>query len=165
GNERGDEWMAVFVGAGELESRLREFAAQARLRVHFAGFKNQSELPACYAAADVLVLPSGSETWGLVVNEAMACGIPAIVSDAAGCAPDLIEEGRTGFTFPVGDAAALADRLTRLGRMRAEGHDFGPAVREKMERYSVQRAVEGTVLAVERVLELSGRHRRGLAGL
>ena len=53
----------------------------------FAGFRNQSELPRYLAAADVLVLPSDAgETWGLVVNEAMACGLPAIVSRAAGCA-------------------------------------------------------------------------------
>ena len=73
------------------------------------GFVNQSELPAVYASADVLVLPSdGQETWGLVVNEAMACGVPAVVSDAVGCGPDLIEPGRTGATFPFGDIAALA---------------------------------------------------------
>ena len=73
------------------------------------GFVNQSELPAVYASADLLVLPSDSqETWGLVVNEAMACGIPAVVSDVVGCGPDLVEAGRTGETFAFGDTAALA---------------------------------------------------------
>lgn len=156
--------VVVYVGSGELEGELRRFAAREKLRAHFAGFKNQSELPGCYAAADVLVLPSESETWGLVVNEAMACGIPAIVSDAVGCAPDLIEEGRTGFTFPVGDVAALAERLRTLARLRARGHDFGPALREKMERYSVQTAVRGTLEAVERLRRLCSRGRDETGG-
>ncbi len=86
--------------------------------LHVAGFQNQTELPAWYAAADVLVLPSdGGETWGLVVNEALACGTPAVVSDAVGCAPDLAldrDPGRTGAVFAVGDPAALADAVERL---------------------------------------------------
>jgi glycosyltransferase involved in cell wall biosynthesis len=119
----------------------------------FPGFKNQSELPAYYAAADVLVLPSESETWGLVVNEAMACGLPAIVSDAVGCAPDLIEEGKTGFTYPVGDVDALAGRLAALAEMKLAGHDFAPALAEKMRVYSVEAAVRGTVEAVQKLAQ------------
>ena len=79
------------------------------LPVSFAGFLNQGEIPAAYAACDALVLPSDyGETWGLVVNEAMACGVPAVVSDAVGCGPDLVEEGQTGMIFPLGDIPALA---------------------------------------------------------
>ena len=142
--------LAVFVGSGELEKELRELAVRENLRVHFAGFKNQSELPRYYTAADVLVLPSdGGETWGLVVNEAMACGLPAIVSDAVGCAPDLIEEGKTGFTFLLGDGEALAERLATLAKMKLAGHDFTSALTSKMRAYSLDAAVTGTVQAVE----------------
>jgi glycosyltransferase involved in cell wall biosynthesis len=117
----------------------------------FPGFLNQSEMPRAYVAADVLVLPSdGGETWGLVVNEAMACGLPAIVSDAVGCAPDLIDEGQTGFTFPMGDTNALADRLARCHVLRQKGHDFTSALKAKLERYSVQTAVKETIAAVSR---------------
>ncbi|MCW5553487.1 MAG: glycosyltransferase family 4 protein [Verrucomicrobiae bacterium] len=140
---------AVFVGSGELERELREQAARDNLRVHFAGFKNQTELPAVYATADVLVLPSESETWGLVVNEAMACGLPAIVSDAVGCAPDLMEEGVTGFTYPVGDTEQLAERLVAFGRLKLAGHDFESALAARMRAYSVTAAVNGTMKAVE----------------
>ena len=140
--------IAVFVGSGELEPELRALAAREKLRVNFAGFKNQSELPRCYAAADVLVLPSESETWGLVVNEGMACGLPAIVSEAVGCAPDLIEEGCTGFQFPVGDAAQLARRLAQLHSLRQRGHDFRPALAGKLRDYSIDAAVAGTLQAV-----------------
>lgn len=145
----------VFVGAGEQESEMREKAARLRVKSHFAGFKNQTELPVCYAAADVLVLP-GRETWGLVVNEAMACGVPAVVSDAVGCGPDLVEEGRTGFVFPVGNVDALAGCLAHVAELRGAGHDFRPALRHKMERYSIATAVAGTIEAVER---LAGRRR------
>ena len=137
------EVLAVFVGLGELEPQLRAQAVQVGVRAQFVGFKNQTELPACYVGADVLVLPSGGETWGLVVNEAMACGLPAIVSDAVGCAPDLVVEGQTGFSFPVGDTEALADRLRRFATLLAEGHDFGPALRAKLSRYSLEAAVAG----------------------
>ena len=142
-------YLPVFIGSGELGSELRSRAAALGVSTIFEGFKNQGELPACYAAADVLVLPSGSETWGLVVNEAMACGLPTIVSDAVGCAPDLIEEGRTGFTFPVGNAAALADRLCRVAEMKAAAHDWRPALAEKMQRYHVAIAVRATLAAVD----------------
>jgi glycosyltransferase involved in cell wall biosynthesis len=115
----------------------------------FAGFLNQGEISKAYVAADCLVLPSVSETWGLAVNEGMACGLPAVVSDAAGCAPDLIDEGKTGFTFPVGDTAQLANRLAVLREMKQRGHDFRPALAEKMRTYSVESAVNGTLKAVD----------------
>lgn len=124
----------------------------ARPRATFAGFLNQSELPPAYAAADVLVLPSdGGETWGLVVNEAMACGLPAIVSDAAGCAPDLIDEGRTGFTFALGDTAQLAQRLKQLDELRQRNQDFAPALADKMKAYSIEAAVAGTLTGLKSI--------------
>jgi glycosyltransferase involved in cell wall biosynthesis len=138
----------VMIGSGELEEELRALGASERIAVHFAGFKNQSELPACYAAGDVLVLCSGSETWGLVVNEAMACGLPVIVSDVVGCAPDLIDKGKTGFVFPVGDIDALANRLRQTATLVASGHDFGPALCAKMKDYSLEAGVSGTLQAI-----------------
>ena len=74
----------------------------------FAGFLNQSEIPGAYVAADVLVLPSESETWGLVVNEALACGLPCVVSDACGSAEDLVIPLDPRLCYPVGDVEALA---------------------------------------------------------
>jgi glycosyltransferase involved in cell wall biosynthesis len=145
--------VAIFVGSGELGAELELEAKRLGVAVQFEGFKNQSELPRYYAAADVLVLASESETWGLVVNEAMACGLPAIVSEAVGCSPDLIEEGITGFTFPVGDTTALAERIRKLSLLRARGHPFQEAVRKKIEDYSVESAVAGTVAAVKALLK------------
>ena len=98
---------ALVVGDGPLGNSLKKAAEEALGdRVHFAGFINQSEIPAYYRVADVVVLPSDArETWGLVVNEAAACGRPAVVSEEVGCRPDLIDNKHTGFSYAVGDCA------------------------------------------------------------
>ncbi|WP_421999009.1 glycosyltransferase family 4 protein [Reyranella sp.] len=136
----------AFAGSGELEPALREMAAEARVPASFLGFVNQSGLPAVYAGADMLVLPSdGRETWGLVVNEAMACGTPAVVSDAVGCGPDLIDEGATGATFPLGDVAALASAIERVLSIDPDRRRRHLAA--KMTLYSPAKAAEGIVVA------------------
>ena len=100
----------LFAGAGELEGELR--AACGALKASFTGFLNQTEVSRAYAAADCLVLPSGpGETWGLVVNEALASGLQVIVSDACGVAHDL---GGAGLTYACSDVAALADAMTAI---------------------------------------------------
>lgn len=148
--QRGHDARILFVGSGALEEAVRAEARRVGVPAHFAGFKNQTELPAHYAASDLLVLPSESETWGLVVNEAMACGTPAVVSDAVGCAPDLIAEGRTGAVYPVGNAGALADAVERM--VPHLGSEF---VRRELvtttNTYSVERAVRGVLSALEHV--------------
>jgi len=132
---------AVFVGAGELEAALRREAADSNVPAIFHGFQNQSRMPLHYAMADLLVLPSHQETWGLVVNEAMACGLPAVVSDTVGCGPDLIEAGRTGAVFPMGDVAALADAIrTTLALKPSSVREF---LRRKMATYSPAGAARG----------------------
>ena len=110
-NARATLWM---IGDGPLDGEVDAIVAARGLNVRRLGFVNQTELPAHYAAADCLVLPSDAgETWGLVTNEAQACGLPAIVSAEAGCAPELIEDGVTGWTLRTPDAEALADLLRR----------------------------------------------------
>ncbi|HEX6048002.1 MAG TPA: glycosyltransferase, partial [Gemmatimonadaceae bacterium] len=115
---------ALFIGDGDERSQLERRAAERGVAdaVTVVGFVNQAELPAWYAAADALVLPSDSrETWGLVVNEAMAAGLPVVVSDAAGCSPDLVRDSVNGFTYPCGDIDALADRLARVAALGPAG--------------------------------------------
>jgi glycosyltransferase involved in cell wall biosynthesis len=146
----------VFVGDGDLRDRLAIRAAELGVPTTFAGFKNQSELARYYAAADVIVLPSNSqETWGLVINEAMACGTPAIVSDAVGCGPDLIETGRTGLVYPFGEVEALAAAIRQVLGWERNGVRANLAT--KMEQYSPERAARGVVDAAE---QLRGRPAR-----
>ncbi|MCP9900247.1 glycosyltransferase [Cyanobium sp. Cruz CV13-4-11] len=144
----------LLVGTGPLEEGCRALAAQHRLPVSFAGFLNQSEMPSAYAVADSLVLPSDhGETWGLVVNEAMACGLPAIVSDQVGCAEDLVIEGRTGLVSPVGQPAALAAALGRMAADPAAAARMGAAAKELVQdHFSVRNAAEG-ILAGLALLE------------
>ena len=105
-----DLWGLV-VGDGPLRRQMEEYVVQAKIPVSFVGFLNQGEISKAYVSADCLVLPSdASETWGLVVNEAFVCGIPAIVSDAVGCGPDLIVEGETGWVFQRGDCKNLTQK-------------------------------------------------------
>lgn len=140
---------AILVGDGLLSNDLQLLARPQAEQIHFAGFRNQTELPAFYCTSDVLILP-GRETWGLVINEAMACGIPAIVSDVAGCVPDLIEEGRTGYTYPVGDVNALTQRLLALRQVWEDKPAvMHQAVAEKMSVYSIEKATEGLEKALE----------------
>jgi glycosyltransferase involved in cell wall biosynthesis len=142
---RGRSVTCLFVGGGPMEDRLRQEAAALGVWTVFAGFKNQSELPAIYNAADVLVLPSVSETWGLVVNEAFACGLPAVVSKGVGCAPDLIVEGRTGASFNTGDTACFADALERV--LRTNPEISKRETKSHIARYSVEAAAEGVIKA------------------
>ena len=144
------EARVVLVGDGPLKEQLKARAEKPDLtgRVEFVGFKNQMELPAYLAAADCLVLPSdGTETWGLIVNEAMACGTPAIVSEACGCEPDLIVQGETGYSFQLGNTETLS-KCMRLF-MEKGRTSFQSAVSEKICAYSMNEATRGLQKALE----------------
>lgn len=151
----------LMVGDGTLRSACEAYAKERQLPVTFAGFLNQNEICAAYAAADCLVLPSDhGETWGLVVNEAMACSVPAIVSDQVGSGPDLIEQGRTGYVFPFGNWAALADLLATLGANRDGLRQQGAVARTVVAGYSAKAAAAATLSAVEFVVDHKSRKSR-----
>lgn len=106
------ELSILIAGSGPFEHEMAEAARNAGVPYHPLGFRNQSEMSAAYAAADVLVLPSdGRETWGLVANEALACGRPIVLSDAVGAASDLAVDGTAGRVFPMGKIPMLANAL------------------------------------------------------
>lgn len=147
---------ALLVGDGSLRPHLENLAGHHKPgRIHFAGFINQSELPGYYKASSALVLPSdGRETWGLVVNEAFACGLPAIVSEAAGCAPDLIDNGLTGYSYPAGDIQALQRCMLSLKEIcQKEPALLRNAIQRKTACYSMERATEGLESALKAVVE------------
>jgi glycosyltransferase involved in cell wall biosynthesis len=131
---------AVIAGSGRLRADLERASAQLGIsdRVRFIGFVQQTEMPEVYAAADVLVLPSKWETWGMVVNEAFAVGRPAVVSTACGSAGDLVEDERTGFTFAPGDIGALAGALARLERDRDLLARLGTSARERIDSWGLE---------------------------
>jgi glycosyltransferase involved in cell wall biosynthesis len=140
----------LIVGDGELLSQVKTMAHAERLPVTFAGFLNQTEISRAYVAADCFVLGSDAgETWGLVVNEAMACGLPAIISDEVGCGPDLVTDGVTGAIYATGDVDALAKQMIAMAGDHAKMRAMGTQARLRVQsRYSIGRAVEGTVAAI-----------------
>ena len=149
-------WRLVILGDGRLRNRL-----EGRLRslglggyVYLPGFKQYSQLPAYYGLAQAFIHSSAVEQWGLVVNEAMAAGLPVLVSERCGCAPDLVEEGRNGFTFDPYDVEALAGLMVRLSSMSDQQRQpMGQASREIISRWTPQTFAENLVKAVEAALE------------
>ena len=102
----------LVAGDGPLKNLIRQQAAALGVPLHLLGFCNQTQMPAAYAASDVLVLPSsGYETWGLVANEALACGKPVIVADSVGCAPDMESKLGPRATYRFGQIDSLADKI------------------------------------------------------
>lgn len=108
----------LFTGNGILENHLKTHSSKLATskRIHFRDFQNQSILPAYYQACDLFCLPSKGpgETWGLAVNEAMACSKAVLVSDKTGCAADLVEPGINGAVFKAGDIDELKEKLSAL---------------------------------------------------
>jgi glycosyltransferase involved in cell wall biosynthesis len=105
----------VFMGDGELRPELERYAREQQLdSVRFIGFVNQREIPRHYAMSDVFVLPSVYEPRGAVINEAMACGLPVVVTDRCGAIGDIVQENDNALIYPAGDVDALRDALDRL---------------------------------------------------
>jgi glycosyltransferase involved in cell wall biosynthesis len=129
----------IIVGNGILETELKEKASGDK-RITFLDFQNQQKMPLVYRLCDIFVLPSKGpgETWGLAVNEAMACKRPAIVSTKCGCAPDLIEENVTGWVFEPGDKgdSFVKDLLIRILDDRSNISSMGEKAWEKLQPFS-----------------------------
>ena len=105
----------VFIGNGKLKPSLENYVKENQFKyIFFLGFKNQTELPRYYAIADIFVLPSSYEPWGLVVNEAMCAGLPVITTDRVAAAYDLVKNGENGYVLKVGDIESLAKLLEEL---------------------------------------------------
>ena len=143
----------VFAGDGPERSNLERKAAELGVvdRVRFLGFVNQSQLPSAYCAADLFVLPSLFEPFGLVVNEAMLCGLPVAVSDRVGARFDLVRADENGYLFPAGDVEALAAVLRQVLPDQEKRARMGVAARRRMETWSPREYVDSVVHAVNLV--------------
>ena len=137
----------VLVGEGSDEERLRGLAGE---HVRFAGSKDRDELVAYYRDADVFVLPSHSEPWGMVLNEAASAGLPLVATEESGAAHDLIEEGVNGFRVPAGDVAVLRDRLRRLAEDPKLRASAGARSRELARGFTPEAWAEGVARLAER---------------
>lgn len=143
---------ALMVGDGPLRDVTQSLAQRLAAPVRFTGFLNQTEMVRAYAVSDVLVVPSTWETWGLVVNEAMACGLPAIVSDRVAAAGDLVRPGVTGDVFPWAKSDGLGALVRRFATDEPYRNACSAAARAHVAHYDVAVAAAGTVRAVVEVL-------------
>ena len=140
----------VIVGNGPLENSLRAEAEDSRVK--FLGFQNQGATRDCYHGADLLVVPSEYETWGLVVNEAFACGLPALVTDTCGVAGDLVRDGETGFIYHVADLYGATEYVKRLLVEPALRRKMGNRAKEMVAtNYSVEQFANAFMKALTTV--------------
>ncbi len=144
-------WGLIICGSGPLQQELHDQARQLALdHVRFTGFTQVNTLPVYYGLARCFILPSShSEQWGLVVNEAMASGLPVIVSKACGCAPDLVQDGVNGYTFEPYDTAALAQLMLRMSSGQVDLKAMGEASRRIIARWSLETYARNLFKAVE----------------
>jgi glycosyltransferase involved in cell wall biosynthesis len=141
------EWGLILLGDGILKNELALQVAENQIdNVYFLGGKNWQEVPKYLTMADVLILPSKSEPWGLVVNEAMICGLPVVVADKCGCAIDLVENGINGFTFPFDDEQKLTEIMFKFVLESVDYNALSKNAEKKIKQFSVENAANDMIL-------------------
>jgi glycosyltransferase involved in cell wall biosynthesis len=147
----------LFVGSGPERASLEQQAARAGVEATFVGHLDGDDLLDAYLAGDVFALLSRREPWGVVVNEAAACGLPLVLSDHVGAAYDLVEEGRNGVIVPVEDAEAPAEAIARLAGDRELRHAWGSRSRELASGWTHAASAEAFADAVRLAVTSAGR--------
>jgi 1,2-diacylglycerol 3-alpha-glucosyltransferase len=156
-----EPWKLILAGDGPLRGAIFEHIARLGLTeaVSLPGFVQYDGLPQLYASARAFVIPSFVDQWGLVVNEAMAAGLPVLVSERCGCAPDLVKTGENGFLFDPLDSAALSEGLERIAASDLDA--MGRASRRIIQDYSLGAFVRGFAAAAEAAAD----RKRRIGGL
>jgi 1,2-diacylglycerol 3-alpha-glucosyltransferase len=152
GTEQDAAWPLIIAGDGPLMSELEGLRQGLNLEkmVEFRGYMSAEQLAPHYALASVFVLASShSEQWGLVVNEAMAAGLPVLVSEICGCVPDLVKVGMTGFTFLPSDENQLVQLLSVFSRGTVDLTTMGEAAVAEVASYSPQNFARNALRAAE----------------
>jgi glycosyltransferase involved in cell wall biosynthesis len=141
----------ALVGYGQLEQQLRRTVAELQISgVHFLGHVAIADLPRYYVAADCFVLPSHEEVWGLVLNEAAACGLPLITTDRVGAAGDLVRDGFNGFVVPARNPVALARAMQQVLQSPIT---LGAASRQIIAGMTYEQNVEAILAAIRSALD------------
>lgn len=146
-------WGLVLIGSGPQEKEIKDYVNKYSVRdVHMPGFKQKHAIPQYLAISDIFILPSTSEPWGLVVNEAMAAGLPVLVSKRCGCYPDLIREAENGFSFDPYNERQLFSLMKEIAEGKYDLVSMGEASLELIRDYTPQRAAEVISATIEFVL-------------
>jgi glycosyltransferase involved in cell wall biosynthesis len=138
----------VFAGDGACKTALSERASHVAGTVRFPGFVEREDLAGLYALAEALILPTHSDPWGLVVNEAMACGLPIILTEVAGCARDLVEDGWNGYVVPIANPDRLSAAIDSLLRQPAMAQQMRTRSAERIQAYSPEACAKGLAAAL-----------------
>jgi glycosyltransferase involved in cell wall biosynthesis len=147
------DWGVLVVGDGPARQDLEKLSEQLMPgRVQFLGSVPWDEVPKFFACADLFVLPSLSEPWGLVVNEAMVCGLPVVVSKNCGAACDLIDEGRNGFSFDPTSVEELTGALRKLMQSEDLRREFGRRGRQIVAAYTPEAAASQMLHGIDQLL-------------
>ena len=157
-------WHLVLLGDGELRGELERTIKSLDISdyVSLPGFKQYDELPAYYGLAKAFVHPSIVDQWGLVVNEAMAAGLPVLVSRQCGCAPDLVIEGYNGFTFDPRGAESLANLMTKVSSADADLTSMGNASSSIIANWTPAHFAEALVYAASSARRVAARRQRNI---
>jgi 1,2-diacylglycerol 3-alpha-glucosyltransferase len=156
-------WDLVVLGDGELRDQLNALRHQRGMDscVHFPGFRQYDELPAYYSLASAFIHASTVEPWGLVVNEAMASGLPVLVSDRCGCAPTLVRAGENGQSFGPADTQAITARMLEMTRLSPEQRQaMGCRSRQIIAEWGPAKFAEGLHSAATSALASPARSAR-----
>lgn len=147
----------VLVGSGELEASLKTQAADLGIaaHIHFAGFCDQVTTAHWYQAADLFAFATLEDTFGLVVNEAMASGLPILSSIYAGATADLVQEGVNGYPIDPTDHARFAELMVRILRQPGLAAQMGQASLDIIANHGIEQSAAGYVAAIRDVLQFS----------
>jgi glycosyltransferase involved in cell wall biosynthesis len=153
-------WDLVILGDGPLKEQIIALRNKLHLVncVHLPGFKQYDDLPAYYGLANAFVHPSTKDTWGLVVNEAMAVGLPVLISERCGCVRDLVQEGENGFTFDPYDTVQLASLMTRMSGDGCDRSAMGARSRAIISEWTPERFAEGLLAAAKKAKSAVTNH-------
>jgi glycosyltransferase involved in cell wall biosynthesis len=147
-------WALVLCGSGPLETKLRqEIRQQGIQQVHLTGFKQIDELPIYYGLAQCLILPSKRDTWGLVVNEAMAAGLPVLVSKACNCAIDLISPGINGYVFDPSDVTELSQLMLKLSSGQVDLQSMSRAAQHVISAWTLDTYAQNLFQVIQSVMK------------
>ena len=162
GDWKREVWDLVILGDGPLRPELCSLIADLRLQrsILMPGFKQYDELPGYYARAGAFIHASTSEQWGLVVNEAMASGLPVLVSSRCGCAPDLVRQGKNGFTYDPASIEKLTELMVTLAHLSPDRlREMGEASRGIIAGFTPRHFGEGASQAINAAFR--GQMKRG----
>jgi len=147
------DYHLIIIGRGEMESSYREQVARLGLcNVHIIGHQTREVLFDYFKASDLLVFPTSLDVWGLVVNEAMACGLPVVTTPGSVAGLELIEDGVGGYIVPVGDADMLAEKLDAVLSDNALRDRMGRFNLERIRGYTVEASAEAFLKAIAQVV-------------